>query len=157
MTQPPTPPYGAPDPQPYGAPPPSYGAPQQPPPYNPAGGGSFYINYMGQEHGPYDIGQLAQMAAAGQLKPDAPVRTAESQSYYMAKQVPGLFSDKEWVTTLILSWLLGSLGVDRFYLGYTGLGVLKLITLGGCGIWHLIDAILITMRKIPDAQGRPLS
>jgi TM2 domain-containing membrane protein YozV len=57
---------------------------------------------------------------------------------------------------VLFTWLLGGLGADRFYLGYTGLGVLKLITLGGCGVWALIDAILITMNKVPDAQGRPL-
>ena len=68
----------------------------------------------------------------------------------------GPVSDKEWVVAVILSWLLGGLGIDRFYLGYTGLGVLKLLTLGGCGVWALIDAILITIGNVPDAQGRPL-
>ena len=68
----------------------------------------------------------------------------------------GPVSDKEWVVAVILSWLLGGLGIDRFYLGYTGLGVLKLLTLGGCGVWALIDAILITIGNVPYAQGRPL-
>ncbi len=68
----------------------------------------------------------------------------------------GPLSDKDWTTTLILSVVVGSLGVDRFYLGYTGLGVLKLLTAGGCGIWWIIDLIMIAQNKLPDAQGRTL-
>jgi TM2 domain-containing membrane protein YozV len=63
---------------------------------------------------------------------------------------------KSYTTTLILSILLGGLGIDRFYLGYTMLGILKLITGGGLGIWWLIDIILIATRKLTDAQGNAL-
>lgn len=65
-------------------------------------------------------------------------------------------SNKDYTTAVILSWLLGVLGVDRFYLGYTGLGILKLLTFGLCGIWALIDAILITLGNVNDSNGRPL-
>ncbi len=65
-------------------------------------------------------------------------------------------SSKELGTAAVLSMFLGVFGVDRFYLGYTGLGILKLCTLGGCGIWALVDMFLIILKKLPDAQGRPL-
>ena len=54
---------------------------------------------------------------------------------------------KNKTVAIILALLLGSLGVDRFYLGYTGLGIVKLITMGGLGVWSLIDLIMLLMGK----------
>ena len=53
---------------------------------------------------------------------------------------------KNWIAALILSILVGSLGVDRFYMGYIGTGILKLITFGGLGVWWIIDLILIATK-----------
>lgn len=56
-----------------------------------------------------------------------------------------------WVLTLIMSIIFGTLGVDRFIMGHIGLGILKLITFGGCGIWWLVDLILIATKH--DFEG----
>lgn len=62
---------------------------------------------------------------------------------------------KNKTTALILSILVGGLGVDRFYLGYAGMGVLKLLT-GGCfGVLYIIDIINIATGKLGPADGSP--
>ena len=60
---------------------------------------------------------------------------------------------KSHLVTLLLAFFLGGLGVHRFYTGYVGLGVLQLFTLGGCGIWSLIDFICICFNKFEDSTG----
>ena len=64
---------------------------------------------------------------------------------------------KSFMTAFFLSALLGGFGVDRFYLGYTGLGILKLVTCGGLGIWALIDTILILAGSLRGRDGQPLA
>lgn len=115
----------------------------------------FFVMVMGNESGPFSPMDLRNMVTVGQVRSDTPIR-ADGGSWFPANQLPGLFSTKSWTVALILSIVVGALGVDRFYLGYTGLGILKLITFGGCGIWALIDVILIALRKVPDSDGLPL-
>jgi len=56
---------------------------------------------------------------------------------------------QEYVVLLLMSIFFGWLGVDRFMMGQVFIGILKLITLGGLGIWWLIDLILIASKKMP--------
>ena len=64
------------------------------------------------------------------------------------------YSDTDWTTLLIVSLILGVLGVDRFMTGHIGIGVLKLVTGGGCGILALYDLIMIATGKFRDSDGR---
>ncbi|MEI6050539.1 MAG: TM2 domain-containing protein [Bacteroidota bacterium] len=63
---------------------------------------------------------------------------------------------KDWLTTLLLCFFLGFLGIHRFYTGHTGIGVVQLLTLGCCGIWTLIDFIIIIVGNFRDAKGNLL-
>ena len=66
-------------------------------------------------------------------------------------------SEKDWIVTLVLSILVGALGIDRFYTGSILLGVLKLFTLGGLGLWWLIDLIMLVTGNYKDGDGNPIA
>lgn len=84
----------------------------------------------------------------------ADTENTESPATGKAKKEKKLKSAK---TALLLSLFFGELGFDRMYLGYWGLGILKLITAGGIGIWWVYDAAKIMSLQMKDKKGRPLS
>jgi hypothetical protein len=63
---------------------------------------------------------------------------------------------RDWLTTLLLCIFVGGLGIHRFYTGHTVIGIIQLLTLGGCGIWTIIDLILIITGSFKDSEGNPL-
>jgi uncharacterized membrane protein len=122
-----------------------------------ASANQWVVKMPGQPANSVDTPTLQMWARSGIIRPDTLIVETASGMSYAASQIPGVFSGKSYVTALLLSFFLGYLGVDRFYLGHTGLGIGKLLTFGGCGIWALIDFILIAMRKVTDSQGNPLA
>lgn len=68
----------------------------------------------------------------------------------------GPVSEKSWIAALLLCFFLGCFGAHRFYTGHTGVAVAQLLTLGGCGIWTLVDFILILTGGVKDVSGLPL-
>ena len=63
-------------------------------------------------------------------------------------------SEKSWLATLLLCWFLGVYGVHSFYAGNTVKGVIQLLTGCGCGIWWVIDLIMILLKKYTDGEGK---
>ncbi len=70
---------------------------------------------------------------------------------------PPAYSEKTRSTALMLAWFLGWCGADRFYVGHVGLGVLKLVTFGGLGLWWTIDLVLHALGVIKDSHGKLLT
>jgi TM2 domain-containing membrane protein YozV len=64
---------------------------------------------------------------------------------------------KSWLVALLLCFFVGVLGAHRFYVGKIGTGILMLVTVGGFGLWALIDLITIAVGKFSDKQALPLA
>ena len=147
--QPTAPPAGpaqaAPPAQPGPAAPPAYAPPPPPGQFAPP-------PPTGESPPPPAPGQFAPPPPAAGAYPPPPVGppTSAPAPGGAATIVEG---DKSFITTWILSFLLGLFGVDRFYLGKVGTGLLKLFTLGGLGIWWLVDLILTLTGAARDRQG----
>jgi TM2 domain-containing membrane protein YozV len=75
----------------------------------------------------------------------------------MVTKATELQNDSAYLTATYFSLFLGFFGVDRFYLGHVGLGILKLLTFGGFGIWWLIDLIWIALGNATTKKGFKLT
>ena len=132
-----------------------YGAPQQPRPQQaPYGQGPSY----GQAPTYGQTPAFGQAPVATQPYPGAPGQYPGAPAPYPGGPMLGGYgvSNKSFLVTWLLSLLVGVFGVDRFYLGKVGTGLLKLFTFGGMGIWALVDLILVLTNKQRDKQGLPL-
>ncbi|MCC9165274.1 TM2 domain-containing protein [Pontibacter harenae] len=82
------------------------------------------------------------------------IREAKKELKEATKQdAGGGGTGKSQLVALILAALIGALGIHRFYLGYTTIGIIQILTLGGCGIWALIDLIRIITGDLKPANG----
>jgi TM2 domain-containing membrane protein YozV len=87
------------------------------------------------------------------ITPDSQTISAPAKSGQVAAEN---VSPKSRLVTSLLAYFLGFLGVDRFYLGSVGTGILKLVTIGGFGIWALIDFIMALAGARKDKDGLPV-
>ncbi|MGP9536758.1 NINE protein [Brachybacterium sp. AOP43-C2-M15] len=150
-------------------PPPPPGGPQQPgqgSPYPPhqAGGWQPQAPQGPAPHGASPYGPPSPNAPHGQRHPGygPPPAPQSAPSGYpgapgSVAPVPAQRPPKDFVVAWLLALFLGTLGVDRFYRGFVGLGLLKLITCGGAGLWALIDLLIIVVTGGRDSTGQQLA
>ena len=65
-------------------------------------------------------------------------------------------SPKSRLAVTLFAWFLGVFGAHRFYLGKIGTAIAMLLTLGGLGVWALIDFIMAVAGAMKDKEGKPI-
>ena len=135
----------------------------------------------GRIYGPATLEELEQWIAEGRVHAQCHVLAEGAQQWIWAAEIfpqltvkqpamptpppnaPTQYGPQVSERSRLVAGLLGLLlplagiyGVHRLYTGHIGLGILMLITCGGCGIWQLIDVILVFAGSVTDVDGRPL-
>lgn len=87
------------------------------------------------------------------LKETVALKMAQKKIKKEMRKADAAGAPKSQLTALLLAIFVGALGIHRFYLGYTTIGIIQLLTLGGCGIWSLIDLIRIITGDLKPADG----
>lgn len=104
---------------------------------------------------PQKSSKLQDIKTAIQVKKEVKKIQKELKKQEMSPEAAEQADTKSQLVALLLAILVGALGIHRFYLGYTAIGIIQLLTLGGCGVWALIDLIRIAIGDLGPVDGRP--
>jgi len=89
-------------------------------------------------------------------QPTAPIEVAPTPLAKPIAVVKKSPRQRHFLATFFISFFWGVFGADRIYMGYWGLGILKLVTVGGFGIWVIVDLFLVMGGYMRDKQGREM-
>lgn len=102
------------------------------------------------------LSKLQEIKTAIQVKKEIKkIQKSLNEQTEMSPEANMQDQPKSQLVALLLAILVGGFGIHRFYLGYTAIGIIQLLTLGGCGVWALIDLIRIAMNDLKPADGSP--
>ncbi len=102
----------------------------------------------------FKCGSAVQMVSP-QVSPQ--MQSAQPQpAGSFSQTIPATEEPKDWLSTLLMCFFVGYLGVHRFYTGSIAIGLIQFFTLGLCGVWTLIDFVLILTGAYRDSNGRKL-
>jgi TM2 domain-containing membrane protein YozV len=88
---------------------------------------------------------------------DSAVTCPSCGAVQIVRQAQGPITDKRILPAFLLCFFLGVFGVHRFYVGKIGSGVAQLLTLGGLGVWALVDFIMILCGAFTDGEGNKIT
>jgi TM2 domain-containing membrane protein YozV len=134
-------------------PPQQYG---QPPEGQPQWQPSQYGQPQWGQQPPPQYGQPPEGQPQWGQQPPYYVPPQQQPQWGMQQPYQQMGMQKDWLTTLLLCIFVGVLGVHRFYTGHIAIGVIQLLTVGGCGIWWIVDLIMIVTGSYTDSNGLPL-
>ncbi len=102
-----------------------------------------------------ELKELAPVVApTEQIEQASPVASDVQKSTPAAPAPAAGPNGKSQLVALLLAIFVGGIGIHRFYLGYTGIGIIQLLTAGGCGIWALIDLVRIITGDLQPNSGK---
>jgi len=116
----------------------------------------LYIQQLGQQQGPYEYNTVSEMVRRRTLRKDTLAKIEPNGMWFPLGQVPGMFSNRDWIVAVAISWTIGWFGIDRFYLGYGFIGAVKLlVSVGGIILWFasFFSTFDTTMSGSPDPSG----